>query len=1732
VTTSVSSQLTFKGKGRLDLFYFLRIFLALVCAVQVYAFSSPSFELVESNESFVRFHLEPTDIRVSPLGDLADRCTLYSKNAAYQTFQDGALLSEMIELALPADAQVRLHELQKAVSNPLWQPPQSQGGASLNLGDAQVGAHLMDSGWVRGQRVQRVRLDIAIHKDGTWIRLDSADYRLDFYSSSSSTLSSRSSKSRSLPSAEGASFDALFQESLVNPSQAVRFRQNLKEQFGTATASQSLSPWFQDEEHFRLMIEEDGVYKVTYDFLEAADYQPALRDPAKLALFRGDEEIPLLFVGGEDGQFDREDYFVFLGDKRRGEFSPTSFFSPAQAYFLIEGQATGQRFLMTLAAPDSQDAQDRFFQNRHLETNRYWNPLKLEYLSPYESDHWFWRLFTAVSQPRSHSLTIDLPALVDSLAPEQRHDIQYCMRGVDYDGGSVPGAEHHIVIDIDGVWAGDLEGTSYDEMISNWIALPQNALVEGANTLNFYLPLDRGVSSDQLYLNWIKVNYLRRTELENGLLSLPFSEISEANVKITGLESDELLLLTDTGHRLFGSTYETVSGGFEATFSTQVLQGQGKLVCVEYDRLLEPQGYVFRPNAHLRERAQQADMIVISPEDFRPSLESLMHFHRFDKTVQWVDIESIYNEFSSGHMHSRAIKDFLRYTLLEWDGIAPSYVLFVGKASRANQVKLTNEPLYRTLVPSDWLHTAPYGCTSSDEPFTYIVGSDTLWDRHHVEFTIHPDAFQDLMVGRVSVNNVQQLDDWLLKHEQYREGQFPGPWMETQVHVGDQGESHVFEVGNQAISDYIVPAAFPVAQLHVGGDSPYHGTALDFIDLFNAGTTVLNYNGHGGLGVLSSASIFRATDIRFLTNQGKYPISFAWSCLVGSYDSPDSSSLSELLMKQPQAGSIAFYGSTAKAYLLIDNPFMMNYFSAQYSAQPYTFGQIVHMAEGSLQGLSGGPNVVQMYNLQGDPALVPAFPRQSIFSDDAYIMATDGQHLNLQLHTDPPDLSGEMTIHWHRDRRKPVNFAGRVFGSWTQTFSDGQVVSITLPEDAQPREGLLRFSMNTESGRAVGALPVFQNMPWAGVSGHSPDEARPGEPLDFFFDSNLDIDSIQVVTNAIGAWPENIQNTNRRWMSDSDGTWMARLESVASLNSGSYLSLNRDWADGTMNQNIVKFPGFRARSLFYRFEIYDGEEWTDADGNGRFDSGETWNDENENGQWDPPGEPFIDSNANGLFDVDEEFQDLNEDEVRNSFILVTGASVFIHETEGISFVDSTLTVRAQDADLYIRADWTLATRQLPDRVERQLFYHEEGDEDWHSILHDSVSVSFGVQSFDESLDLPSGPSFYRLDIGPAYKDGEEMPWLGWTHIEDDFLLLTPEQGSAGDLSFPYNWTMRVEPDVLMQPVQLAPSHYAAQAQTLRQPATYQPDVGLLLPGYGFPLRAFELHLRPHAWTTQSFDDQSGHFTCELDENDRFEFYEMSMPLDSVDIVMGRFLAERGVWVREESQWNPEALEISMTPHFTDDVLLPIGTRDEQAPEIDLSVSNQWFAMGDVVPMEPVFQILLEDENGVDLGDGRFPPEIRFDGSSVSLDEVQITETGLNALLQWSPGLLEAGSQHQLWIRVWDLMGNAAEEAIVFVVSTGEGLTFFANHPNPFTDRTVFAWELGSLPRTLRFEIYTTAGRKIRVIKVPTPRIGYDELVWDGRDDQGSPVANGVYFLRMIARGGLTVDHIAKVARLR
>ena len=119
--------------------------------------------------------------------------------------------------------------------------------------------------------------------------------------------------------------------------------------------------------------------------------------------------------------------------------------------------------------------------------------------------------------------------------------------------------------------------------------------------------------------------------------------------------------------------------------------------------------------------------------------------------------------------------------------------------------------------------------------------------------------------------------------------------------------------------------------------------------------------------------------------------------------------------------------------------------------------------------------------------------------------------------------------------------------------------------------------------------------------------------------------------------------------------------------------------------------------------------------------------------------------------------------------------------------------------------------------------------------------------------------------------------------------------------------------------------------------------------------------------------------------------------------------------------------------------------------------------------------------------------------------------------------LEEGEEYKVKIRArYDgSSGDWSGEAVITVIESQASkpvvpsLPFGleANYPNPFNPETQIAYTL-STAGPVDLAIYNILGQRVRILVQEIQAAGSYQVVWKGRNDQGAPVASGIYLYRL------------------
>ncbi|MBI4727218.1 hypothetical protein HY768_08375 [candidate division TA06 bacterium] len=731
-----------------------------------------------------------------------------------------------------------------------------------------------------------------------------------------------------------------------------------------ASGKKTKSSVWADTLPYKILIEEEGIYKIGYYDLLQAGLNPGWFDPRSYKLFNQGREVPIYFKGQADGVFDQDDYFEFYGQRLKGDSSYYHPYSRDNVYWLGAGGSFGARMIEEDGSPLNQNyvlpGSCRY--KMHLEKDSLF--YRLNSPSSDQTDRWFWQ---RIDKSDSMVLSFSLPGL-DSGAIDSVN-LTIGLHGyTELDEDSFPGNDHWAII--------TLNGKSLDNYV-RWdgqtphifeTKLDPDRLVEGQNRLVLkHGPLG---TSDTYFFNWMEVEYSRRYVANGG--SVAFKAPSQGSdslfrYEIKGFENQSIDLYKLGVSKITGTVVERDPDGitYRLTFEDRASSQTGYYAVQNDDRhKLKPKAIVANhiPAQALTDPSQSAQYLIITTEEFLAPAARLAAIRGTQFNGSKVVLASdIYDAFNYGIPQDRPIKEFLRQAFMTGQ-VPPAYVLLLGGGSW--DPRNLSGHSYSDKIPAHLTRTSDFGPTADDNYYADILDDDQF------------PSLPDIAVGRIPVNNANDCQIWETKQLSYEQQPLLDQWQRDfmliagrNVNSGDNfdGESNLLAAS--------LDTRYTVSKVYHSNPA----TTQDLIDQFNEGSVLAGFNGHGGGQVWSHDSFFRLDEVAMFNNWGRWPLVGSFTCHSGAFDIPDTVSLSQAMLLKTYSGAVGVFASSGPSW---ESVIEQAFFGAVDDYDLTRFGDILISSKFELAAKTGmsvhAGEMITSYNLLGDPGMRLAVSHRNI----------------------------------------------------------------------------------------------------------------------------------------------------------------------------------------------------------------------------------------------------------------------------------------------------------------------------------------------------------------------------------------------------------------------------------------------------------------------------------------------------------------------------------------------------------------------------------------------------------------------------------------------------------------------------------------------------------------------------------------------------------------------------------
>ena len=776
--------------------------------------------------------------------------------------------------------------------------------------------------------------------------------------------------------------------------------------FGTLcfiSASFSQSSVLGSGQWYKIPVEENGVYKLTYDFLGSAGMPVDEVDPTRLKVYGNaggmlpqpnsdtveidPMENAILVVGEEDGSFDPGDYVLFYGfgpHDHAYEPGGLSFdynvYSDQNYYFIT---ADGEKGIRVEPQPNEGNAFptiDSFDDYRHYETEgtnflisgREWYGERFDVTTTYD----FTFAFEGVVPSSLISVTSDVMA--QSFA-ESSFDVS--LNGAALGSQTVSPVPNFEEPRFNNPFRYNIKGRTSHDLFT----LPANQVADPSN-LAVRLSYNKNSSRRSIgYLNYLRVEVERRLQLYDdqvtfrslGSLANAQSTFQIQNVSPGNMTWDitQRGLPRDQAFNLEGSV-----ASFGSTTSSL-----REFVVFNPGEVPVPSNIESIPNQNIKGISTPTFLIITHP-DFLSQANRLADFRRQNDnmTVAVVTTEQVYNEFSSGKQDVSAIRNYAKFLYDKSSEL--KYLLLFGKGSYDYKNVLTENrnfvPIYQSY---NSLH--PLDTYASDDYYGFMEEDEGAWlEINGGNHTL------DIGVGRFPVSTLEEARVMVDKVIRYTtDPRSLGAWRNETVFVADDGDSNLHHGQADELSSFVETTfndyntnklyldAFPQISRPNGETSPEARKALG--DIVEQGALIVNFTGHGAETGWMQEQVLDLFLIDQWSNRYQLPLFVTATCEFSRHDDPRRVSGGERVVTHERGGGIAIVSTcrpvASDSNFELNKAFYNSVFELEDGELP-RLGDVFRRTKNESIDLAQDTRKVGNRNfaLLGDPSLRLAYPKE------------------------------------------------------------------------------------------------------------------------------------------------------------------------------------------------------------------------------------------------------------------------------------------------------------------------------------------------------------------------------------------------------------------------------------------------------------------------------------------------------------------------------------------------------------------------------------------------------------------------------------------------------------------------------------------------------------------------------------------------------------------------------------
>ena len=684
---------------------------------------------------------------------------------------------------------------------------------------------------------------------------------------------------------------------------------------------------------YQFFINDTGIHKIDKDFLNDLGLNTNNIDPRKIKIFSSSGgmltmqnsenfdidpiENAIKIVGQEDGVFNSDDYILFygIGPNSYNQESDTNLnlYEDKISYFLNISNENGLRLNEFIEPSGNSDLNIDFYTNYQFYENDQYNLAQI-------GRRWFGDRFDFENiknyQFDLDDLITDLPVRVKIYAAATS-EINTSM-SIDINNSQVSTMVFGSI--------GDpilASGSNYSSDID-------------VNSSEINITLDynnNGNPSSSAYLDYISIQGTSMLNFNGGQLTFEnkniFSQPEIVTYEISNAQIiDHIWDVSNIANISEVPFSESNNISFKSNFSDA-----NRFIAFDNESYIEPliEGEILLNNQNLKEDiflnnqnvTEPVDYIIIARSDMIFQAERLAQINRDNNNlnVQVVDVQHIYNEFSSGNQDISEIRNFVRYVYSNQSNEnALKYICLFGDASFDYKDRISSNT---NIIPS-WYSLNSFSLSSS------YVSDDFFGMMDFNEGLMSSSNKLDIAVGRILADSNDRAVDLVDKIESYYSQDSFDDWRNKLIVISDDVDEpweNIIQSTSNNIADLISEnkpffntkkiLSDAYNQETSSGGERYPEVKNQIINGMKQGALVINYFGHGGEDGIARERIFDKIDASEVINENKLNCFVSVTCEFTKFDNPNRDTAGEFLYWNKKGGSIALITTTRQIFVSV-----------------------------------------------------------------------------------------------------------------------------------------------------------------------------------------------------------------------------------------------------------------------------------------------------------------------------------------------------------------------------------------------------------------------------------------------------------------------------------------------------------------------------------------------------------------------------------------------------------------------------------------------------------------------------------------------------------------------------------------------------------------------------------------------------------------------------------------------